>query len=233
MNPGEIIFLDNGIETLKQLNGKRKTCAFEWGYWARIDSIIEDISVKGMRERCGIILAKDDKKRGFEPEMIMPIRDSGVGYAIGYHHGSEVPYDEGLFKNLYLARSYIQPTQLARTEVAERKQSIIRGAIDGKIIVVVDDSIRRGTTIKELIHSLKNAGAKEVHLRIGSPENKYPCKYSVFPKKKGELLAERSKEEQRKFIGADSLEYISLDDYVRAIGIPEEQLCLECWEQNC
>ena len=231
INPGEIVFVDDKIETVKQLEGKKATCAFEWGYWARIDSIFEGISVKSVREKCGKALATYDIEDGLRADVVIPVRDSGTGYAIGYHHGSKVPYDEGLFKNWYVTRTYGQPTQIKRSTMAGRKQSYLRDVVDGKIVVVADDSIRRGTTFKEdLIPKLRTAGAKEIHIRIGSPENKYSCMHSVFPRVRGELLAEKGDLEiQRKFLGVDSLKYICLDDYVKSIGLPENELCLGCW----
>ncbi|MCK4647341.1 hypothetical protein KAT24_00220 [Candidatus Pacearchaeota archaeon] len=232
VEPGEIVYIgDKGIETVGQLNGMRALCGFEPGYWERIDSIVDGISVKLMRERAGRILAEEDKKRGFKADIVIPVRDSGVGYCIGYHHGSNLPYDEGLFKNWYVTRTFIQRTKKARVKGADKKQSVIIDAVKDKVVVVLDDSIREGITLRnKLIPLIKWGGAKEIHARIGSPENKFHCRYTVFPKGRGKLLsAGKSLEEQREYIGADSLEFISLEGYVEALDVPSNEVCLGCW----
>ncbi len=231
VKPGEIIYIDKKIEILKQLNGMKALCGFEPGYYGRIDSVIDGISVKLMREEAGRTLAEEDKKRGLKADIVIPVRDSGVGHCIGYSHGSGVPYDEGLFKNWYVTRTFILGTKTARLKGVNRKQSVIEDAVNGKIVVIVDDSIREGTTMRNrLIPLVMSGGAKEVHVRIGSPQNKYCCKYSVFPKGRGKLLsAGKTKEEQREHIGADSLEFISLKGYIGSLGVSEEEVCLGCW----
>lgn len=232
VKPGEIVYIDKEIETVRQLNGMKALCGFEPGYWGRIDSVFDGISVKLMRERAGRTLAEKDKEKGFKPDIVIPVRDSGVGYCIGYHHGLDMPYDEGLFKNWYVTRTFLQRTKEARIRGVNRKQSVIVDSVKDKIVVIVDDSIREGATIRnKLIPLIRWGGAKEVHARIGSPQNKYYCKYSVFPKGRGKLLsAGKSKEEQREYIGADSLEFISLEGYIKALGVPKGKVCLGCWE---
>ncbi len=235
VEPGEIIHIGSkGVESVGQLNGMKALCGFEPGYFGRIDSVIDGISVKLMRERAGRILAEEDKKRGFKADIVIPVRDSGVGYCIGYHHGSNVTYDEGLFKNWYVTRTFIQRTKKDRIKGADRKQSIINDAVKDKIVVIVDDSIREGVTMRnKLIPLIRWGGAKEVHARIGSPENKFPCRYTIFSKGRGKLLsAGKSLEEQREYIGADSLEFISLDGYIGALGVPKEEVCLGCWTEQ-
>ena len=231
VEPGEIVWIGKEIKTIEKLLGKPALCAFEPGYWGRIDSFFDGISTKQMRERAGQILAKQDIERGFTADIVIPVRESGAGYAIGYHHGSGIPYDEGFFRNWYVTRTFLQKTKKARMKGTSMKQSVIEGAVDGKSVVVLDDSIREGTTIRDkLIPLLRWGGAKEVHARIGSPENKYRCRYSVFSKSRGKLLsAGRSLEEQRKFIGADSLEFISIEGYLEALGVSRDKVCLGCW----
>lgn len=232
VNPGEIVYLGNkGLESVAQLNGTNALCGFEPGYWGRIDSVFDGISVKLMREKAGRILAEEDKQNGFTADIIIPVRDSGVGYCIGYHHGSEIDYDEVLFKNWYVTRTFLKRTKKARIKGADRKQSIITDAVKDKIVVVVDDSIREGTTMRnKLIPLIQWGGAKEVHVRIGSPQNKHYCKFSVFPKGRGKLLsAGKTLEQQRQYLGADSLRFISLDGYVEALGVPFNEVCLGCW----
>jgi len=231
VKPGEIIYIgSNRIETVKQLEGKEALCGFCPGYWGRIDSIFDSISVKLMREKAGRILAENDKKRGFKPDIVVPVRDSGVGYCIGYSHVLG-DYDEGLFKNWYVTRTFLEKTKKARIKGANRKQSIIIDAVKNKKVVIVDDSIRGGTTMRnKLIPLIRWGGAKEVHARIGSPENKYNCKYSLFPKSRGKLLsAGKTKKQQREYIRADSLEFISLDNYVKSLDVSENDVCLGCW----
>jgi len=234
VRPGEIIYIGKEIETIRQLNGMKALCGFEPGYWGRIDSVIDGISVKLMREKAGRILAEEDRRRGLKADIVIPVRDSGVGYCIGYHHGSNVPYDEGLFKNWYVTRTFIQKTKKARVKGADRKHSVIIDAVRDKIVVVLDDSIREGATLRnKLIPLIKWGGAKEVHVRIGSPENKFHCKYTVFPKGRGKLLsAGKSLGEQGEYIRADSLEFISLEGYVKALDVPSNEVCLGCWNEQ-
>jgi len=232
VKPGEIFHIgDKEMKTVMQLNGMEALCGFEPGYWGRIDSVFGDISVKLMREKAGRILAEDDKKRGIKADIAIPIRESGVGYCIGYHHGLGLPYDEGLFKNWYIPRTFLQRTKKARIKGVARKQSVIVDAIKDKVVVVLDDSIREGATMRnKLIPLIRWGGAREIHVRVGSPENKYNCKFSIFPKGRGKLLsAGKTKEEQRDYIKADSLEFISLEGYVEALGGSSDKVCLGCW----
>lgn len=231
IEPGEIVQLGKEITTVKKLPGQWALCAFEPGYWGRIDDIFDGISTKLMRERAGRILAEEDKRRGFEADIVIPVRESGVGYAIGYHHGSGIPWEEGFFRNWYVTRTFLQKTKAARMKGTSFKQAVIEDAVRGRRIVVLDDSIREGTTIRDhLIPLLRWGGAKEVHMRIGSPENKFRCRYSGFSKSRGNLLsADKTLEEQRKFIGADTLEFITIEGYLEALGVPRENVCLGCW----
>ena len=231
VQPGEVIYIGKKIEVLRKLDGMKALCGFEPGYYGRIDSIIGGISVKLMRERVGRILAEEDKERNFRADVVIPVRDSGVGHGIGYSHGSGVLYDEGLFKNWYVTRTFIQGTAIARLKGVNKKQSVVEDAVNDKVVVIIDDSIREGTTMRnKLIPLVRSGGAKEVHVRIGSPQNIYHCKYSVFPKGRGKLLsAGKTKEEQGKSIGADSLEFISLKGYIESLGVPKEEVCLGCW----
>jgi len=234
VNPGELVKIGKEIEPVAQFPGNKSLCAFEPGYWGRIDSFFDGISTKIMRENAGQILARRDEKNRLEADCVIPVRESGVGFAIGYHHGSGIPYEEGFFRNWYVTRTFLQKTKEARMKGTNLKQSVIEDAVEGKRIVVVDDSIREGTTIrKKLVPLLRKGGAKEVHVRIGSPENRHACKYSIFPKSRGKLLAAgKSLDEQRKYLGADSLEYLSVEEYLESLGAPEEDLCLGCWTNN-
>jgi amidophosphoribosyltransferase len=236
IRPGEIVCLSQKkIESVKTLDGKEALCGFCPGYWGRIDSIFNGISVKLMRERAGRTLAQEDKNEdpSFKPDIVIPVRDSGVGYAIGYSHILGV-YDEGLFKNWYVDRTFLKKSRKARIEGVNRKQSVIIDAVKDKVVVLVDDSIREGTTMRnKLVPLVRWGGAKEVHVRIGSPQNKYGCRYSLFPKSRGNLLsAGKSLKEQRDYLGSDSLKFISIRGYINALGTSEENLCLGCWTND-
>jgi len=234
VRPGELVKIGKGIESIIQLPGKKGICLFEPGYWGRIDSFFDGISTKLMRERIGISLAKQDIAEGFDADVVIPVRESGAGFATGYSHGSGIPYDDGFLRNVYVTRTFLQRTKKARIKGTNRKQAVIEDAVEGKRVVVVDDSIREGPTMRDkLVPALRWAGAKEVHVRIGSPENKYPCRYSVFKKSRGKLFSVgKTLEEQRKELQADSLRFMSLEDYVEASGVPKEDVCLGCWNNE-
>lgn len=232
--PGEIVRLSKeGVETIDRLYGDNPeihVCSFLYSYGERIDAIVEGVSVKKARERMGAALARRDLEEGFKADVGVPIRDSGVGHAIGYHHESGIPYDEGLFKLWYVTRTFIQPEQELRTYLADLKQSPIREAVEGKVVVLPDDSIVRSTTIRWLVEMLKAFGAKEVHPRIATPPLVDVCLYGISTKKKEELAVHKfgSIENIEKEIKADSLRYNTIEDYVESIGLSADKLCLFC-----
>jgi len=233
--PGEIIRLSEGcIETVERLYGDNPelhVCSFGFSYGGDISEVVDEKSVKMARERMGAALARRDRQEGLEADVVMPIPDSGRGHAIGYHHEFGIPYDEGFVKDPYVTRTYIQPTQEEREFLADLKLTVIREVVEGNRLVVTDDSIVRGTTMKKRIHQLKNAGAKEVHVRIATPLLIDVCPYGVATKKKEELAYfqyGRGVEGIKEFLGADSLKYNTIEDYVEATGLPREKLCLFC-----
>ncbi len=245
--PGEILLVtDKGFQTLKQLNSPRRAfCAFEWAYNASIDSVIEGYYVQEVRNNIGARLAMRDSEEGnIEADIVAPVPMSGIGHAIGYHRQSKVDYQEVFLYNRYADRSYTQSSQIAREKMAKRKLSVLQYAVKDKRIILVDDSIVRGTQIFYKVRDLKKAGAKEVHVRIACPPLMYPCDFGISTRSPGELMARKymskgditSIEQLRGFeawiaeqIGADSLKFNSLDAFVEALGLPSSDLCMKCW----
>jgi len=229
VQPGEIIHIDeSGFETVGRLESRRHAhCAFEWAYIARIDSIIEGIPVKRARSKLGYKLASGDD---LKVDVVSAVPMSGMGSALGYEFESGIPYDEVYRYNVHWGRSYLPLTQEERSRIADYKLSVIQEAVKGKKIVLCDDSIVRGTQIREKVRELKEAGAKEVHVRIASPKLVAPCRYCISTRAYEELIATRlSTEEIRRYIMADSLRFNTLEEFVDAIGLPKKELCLACF----
>jgi len=183
VHPGEIILIDaEGFHTLRRLPSPRKAhCAFEWAYTASIDSVIDGLYVQEARNRLGQSLAQRDiDEQDVTADIVAPVPMSGIGHALGYHQRSRLRYQDVFLYNRYADRSYTQSSQHAREKMAKRKLSILRSAVDGKRIVICDDSIVRGTQIRDKVRDLKNAGAKEVHVRIACPPSCTPA-ISAFP----------------------------------------------------
>jgi len=228
VDAGEVIRIDgNGIETILKINLKRKAfCMFEYVYFARPDSKINGREVYGVRKSLGRLLAKNDDVKA---DIVIPVPDSGICAAIGYAEASGIKYGEGLIKNRYVGRTFIMPKQKLREKGVDLKLAPIKSEIKGKRIILVDDSIVRGTTIRKIVKLLKDAGAKEVHVRISCPPITSPCFYGIdFPTKQELIAANKSVEEIRKIIKADSLKYQTIENLVKAIGIKKENLCLAC-----
>ena len=226
--PGELIEITpDGYKSYKLVNEKHKAhCFFEYVYFARADSVIDGIDVYKTRERLGEILAEEHP---VDADYVVPIPDSGRAHAYGYSKASGIPLAEGLMKNRYIARTFILPTQQIREKLVQMKLNPVKSIINGKKIVLVDDSIVRGTTIKKIIALLKRHGAKEVHVRIGSPPIIASCYFGIDMTSREQLIASnKTIEEIRKEINADSLGYISIDGLVKAIGIEKNNLCLGC-----
>jgi amidophosphoribosyltransferase len=248
VRPGEIILIDQkGFHTLQQLKSPRRAhCAFEWAYTASIDSIIDGLFVQEARNNLGQSLAQRDIDEGdFSADIVAPVPMSGIGHALGYHRRSGITYQEVFLYNRYADRSYTQPTQKAREKMAKRKLSVLPYAVEGKRIVLCDDSIVRGTQILNKVKDLKKAGAGEVHVRIACPPLMYPCDYGVSTRSHEELAARHffrsgnitTMKKLRELetwiaseIGADSVKYNSIAAFVKALGIPRNALCLKCWD---
>jgi amidophosphoribosyltransferase len=218
IEPGEMVIIDNrGVNSIRPFaSTPRKFCVFEYIYFARPDSSVEGRSVYEMRKNIGIELAKESP---VEADIVVPVPDSGVPSAIGYAQESGISFDLGIIRNHYVGRTFIQPTDHIRHLGVKLKHNANRRFIEGKRVILVDDSIVRGTTSTKIVEMVRGAGAKEVHMRITSPPTKHSCFYGIDTPQPEKLLAHNyTVEQMRKFIGADSLAFISLDGLYRAVG---------------
>jgi amidophosphoribosyltransferase len=223
VKPGEMLIFAEGYEEPESIqlfeDGEFRPCAFEYIYFARPDSVITGKSVYKTRENMGKALAKNDTDAKINVDMVVPVPDSGVPAALGYAQESGIPYELGIIRNHYVGRTFIEPTQEMRNLKVKMKLNPMRALIQGKSLVVIDDSIVRGTTSKRIVKMLKEAGAAEVHFRVASPMIQHPCRYGIDTPTKEELInAKMSKEEVQEYIGADSLEYLSIDNLRDSLG---------------
>ncbi|MDE2030068.1 MAG: amidophosphoribosyltransferase [Alphaproteobacteria bacterium] len=218
VEPGEMVVLDGKtVQSFTPFASKpHRFCIFEYIYFARPDSSVEGRSVYEMRKRIGVELAHESPVAA---DIVVPVPDSGTPAAIGYAGESGIPFDLGIIRNHYVGRTFIQPTDRIRHLGVKLKHNANRRFIEGKRVVLVDDSIVRGTTSVKIVEMLRAAGAKEVHMRISSPPTSHSCFYGVDTPEADKLLAHKyTVEEMRKFIGADSLSFISMDGLYRAMG---------------
>jgi amidophosphoribosyltransferase len=230
LEPGEMVIID-GKEVrserpfpIERLNPK--LCIFEFVYFARPDTILYGNEVHGARRRMGQLLAA---QKPVDADLVMGVPDSGVPAAEGYALGSGIPYGQGLVKNRYIGRTFIAPTQLERADGVRRKLNPLRENIAGKRLIVVDDSIVRGTTTRAMVIMLREAGAREVHLRISSPPFQWPCFYGIDTPDKSELLASiKTLDEIVEFLNVDSLEYLTIENLKTAIDAPGAGFCDAC-----
>ncbi|MBN2517500.1 MAG: amidophosphoribosyltransferase [Candidatus Altiarchaeota archaeon] len=232
VKPGEIVKTDaNGLSKERIGKMQRKAhCMFEYVYFSRPDSVINGVSVYQTRKKLGRFLAKDYPARA---DVVAAVPFSGVAAAVGYSEESGVPYAEVLIRNRYMGRTFIQPAHENRDFAVRTKLIPIRDEIQGREVVLVDDSIVRGTTMKQIVSLIKDAGAKAVHLRISCPPIIAPCFYGIDMQQYKQFIAvEKTVDEIRKFIGADSLAYNSMENLVRAIGLPKRSLCLACLNEE-
>jgi amidophosphoribosyltransferase len=228
VEPGEIVELLPGeVKSFKTGLGKGKAhCMFEWVYIARADSCLDEKLVYEVRRRIGQRLAKEQP---VDADVVIPIPDSGRSHAIGYSEVSGIRYSEGLMKNRYVERTFIMPEQSERVTSVMLKLNPLKSVIKDKRVVLVDDSIVRGNTIRQIVQIVRNAGAKEVHVRVGSPPIRAPCYFGIDMKTREQFAATgRTIEEIGKMITADSLGYISVEGLVESIGHPAADLCLGC-----
>ena len=231
VKPGEIISVTNeGISSDESLcQEKRAHCIFEYIYFARNDSVIDGIEVHESRIRAGEALAKRDE--ALNADLVAGVPDSGLAAAEGYAMEAGLPFRLIFHKNSYVGRSFIKPTDKERQNAVHMKLSVIKNSVEGKSVVIIDDSIVRGTTMKQLIVMLKDAGAKEVHVRISSPQFLYPCYYGTdVPSSKQLIASKHSIEEVRSFIGADSLKYLRVEDFKAMVG--DLPLCTACFDND-
>jgi len=232
IEPGEIVSIDDkGVESRRFAEtDRRSACVFEYIYFARPDSVIDGQSVYQARLSMGRTLARES---GFKADIVISVPDSGTTAALGYSQESGIPFAEGLMKNRYIGRTFIQPEQKNRDMGVRIKLNAVTSVVKGKSVVMVDDSIVRGTTSGKIVRMLKEAGATAVHMCISSPPIGFPCYYGIDTSARKELIAaSKQVEEIREYIGADSLHYLSLEGLYASIGnISSKTLCTACF--NC
>ncbi|MBT2758585.1 amidophosphoribosyltransferase [Mesobacillus foraminis] len=231
--PGELLIInDDGIQSeMFTINSNTALCAMEYVYFSRPDSNVNGINVHTARKSLGKQLATEAP---IEADVVTGVPDSSISAAIGYAEAAGIPYEMGLIKNRYVGRTFIQPSQSLREQGVKMKLSPVRGVVEGKRVIMVDDSIVRGTTSRRIVTMLKEAGATEVHVVISSPPIKNPCFYGIDTSSSEELIAsDKSVEQIREIIGADSLTFLSVDGLVKAVGSEGEGetkgRCLACF----
>ena len=229
VEPGEIVIINaDGLRSIKPSNMCQKhLCVFEHIYFARPDSVLDGDNVYDFRVHTGRLLARQKK---IEADMVMPVPDSGVPAAIGYAKESGIPYGEGLVKNRYIGRTFIQPTQEMRENAVRIKLSPLKKNLEGKRVIMIDDSIVRGTTSKRIVEQIRRAGAKEVHVCITSPPVQYSCYFGIdTPYRKYLIGAQKTVDEICEYLGADSLTYLGLEELREACGY-KDQFCAACFD---
>ncbi|MDX9813913.1 MAG: amidophosphoribosyltransferase [Sulfurimonadaceae bacterium] len=229
VEPGELLIFDGSKEpqSVKVFEPTPKHCIFEYVYFARPDSIVFGKSAYGVRKEMGKELAKIAP---IEADMVVPVPDSGVPAAIGYAQESGIPYEMGIMRNHYIGRTFIEPTQSMRDLKVKMKLSPMNETIRGKKLIVIDDSIVRGTTSKRIVRMLKEAGAAEVHMRISSPPTTDPCYYGIDSPDKSKLIAANmSVEDICRYIEADSLAFLDEDALNRSVGSNSKDFCTACF----
>ncbi len=229
VKPGELLVFERGKEpkSIQIYEPTPKHCIFEYVYFARPDSDVFGKNVYQMRKNMGAELAKIAP---IEADMVVPVPDGGVPAALGYSQESGIPYEMGIMRNHYIGRTFIEPTQQMRDLKVKMKLSPITSLIKGKKLIVIDDSIVRGTTSKRIVKMLKEAGAAEVHMRISSPPTTDPCYYGIdTPDKKNLLAANMSNEEMCKFMGADSLAYLTHEALLKSVDSKDSEYCTACF----
>jgi amidophosphoribosyltransferase len=230
VEPGELVRIDDrGLEAVRFARSSASAlCVFEYVYLARADSRLRGRTVYEVRRELGRRLATEAPA---DADLVIPVPDTGHSAAQGYAEASGLPYGEGLMKNRYVGRTFIQPSQALRERGVKLKLNPVPDAIRGKRLVVIDDSIVRGTTTRQLVQALREAGAAEVHARITCPPIRWPCFYGIDMSTRAELIAsDLAVEEIRRYVGADSLGYLSLQGMVAATGQPTDSLCRACFD---
>ncbi len=233
IEPGEMVIIsDQGLESVRfAQKASLSSCIFEYIYFARPDSIIDGQSVHEARFMMGRILSRESGYRG---DIVISVPDSGTTAATGFAYESGIPFCEGLMKNRYIGRTFIQPTQKKRDTAVKLKLNAIRSAVEGKSVIMVDDSIVRGTTSGKIVKMLRAAGAREIKMCVSSPPIGYPCYYGIDTSVRKELIAAtKSVEEIRQYIGADALHFLSLEGLKEAITAADpDQMCYACFNSD-
>ncbi len=232
VDPGEIVIINkDGLKSIKSPNkAQTSLCIFEFIYFARPDSNIYGLNVYEMRKEQGKCLADEF---AVEADLVMPFPDSGNYSAIGFAGRSGIPFEMGMIRNHYVGRTFIQPTQTMREFGVRVKLNPVKSLLKGKRIIIIEDSIIRGTTARNRVRALREIGVKEVHMRVSCPPHRFPCHYGIDFSSRGELVAaSKSVKEIRDFLGLDTLHYLSLDGLLKATGIknPEEHFCKACFD---
>jgi amidophosphoribosyltransferase len=228
IDPGELICIDGeGLRSMQIARATRRAhCIFEYIYFARADSVLDGTLVYNVRRTIGTKLYEEAPVHA---DLVSPVPDSGTAYAIGYSQGSDIPFVESLMKNRYMGRTFIMPSQTEREKAVRIKLNPIREYLGDRSVVLVDDSIVRGTTSRRIIGIMRDAGAREIHMRIGSPAIRAPCYLGVDMPTREELIAsDKEEEEVRKRITATSLHHVSLEALEKAIGCDHNSLCTGC-----
>ncbi len=231
IEPGEIVAIsENGVDSYREEIDRRAICIFEYIYFARPDSVISGRLLYSARLAMGAGLAQEHP---VDADLVMGVPDSATAAGIGYSRASNVPLGEGLLKNRYVGRTFIEPDQRIRDLGVKLKFNPLPQMLDGKRVVVIDDSIVRGTTTPKVVGLLRRAGVKEVHMRICAPPIRYPCFFGVDMATRWELIAaQKSIPEIRDFIGADSLGYLSIEGLIKAVALPRDIFCTACFTGN-
>jgi len=219
VEPGEMVIFTHGESKFKSVRifePEPRICAFEYIYFARPDSVIEGKNVYEIRKKMGAALAKQNRTRA---DFVIPVPDSGVPAALGFANESKIPFELAIVRNHYVGRTFIEPSQETRNLKVKLKLNPMSSVLKGKSVIVIDDSIVRGTTSKKIVELLRHAGAKEIHFKVACPELKFPERYGIDTPSFEELIsANKSVEQVREFIGADSLEFLGIEDLVESIG---------------
>jgi amidophosphoribosyltransferase len=231
VEPGEIVIIDkDGLRSIQAFpeHERRAFCIFEYIYFARPDSTINNRNVYKVRVEMGRQLARENPRRA---DVVVPVPDSGNCAALGYSLESGIPFEMAFVRNHYIGRSFLQPTQLIRDFNVRVKLNLIPALVKNQRVIVIDDSIVRGTTCKARVTQLKEAGAKEVHVMVSCPPHMNPCVYGIdFPDRNKLMAANYSINEIQKYLNADSLAYLSFDGLVRATGLPKASFCMACFD---
>ncbi|HEX9909269.1 MAG TPA: amidophosphoribosyltransferase [Desulfatiglandales bacterium] len=232
VEPGEILIINSqGVQSIRCEKANRKAqCVFELIYFSRPDSTVFGQNVYLFRKKQGQLMAEEFPVKA---DLVMPFPDSGNYAALGYAQASGIPLEMGVIRNHYVGRTFIQPSQSMRDFAVKVKLNPVKELLKDRRVVIIEDSIIRGTTAKTRIKTLRNIGAKEIHLLVSCPPHRFPCFYGIDFTTRGELIAARKTvEEIRDYIGLDSLGYLSMDNLVRSTHIPREDLCFACFDGN-
>jgi amidophosphoribosyltransferase len=229
IEPGEVVIINkDGIRSEWPFREERKAfCIFEYVYFSRPDSLVNGRNVSKVRVEMGRELAR---LHPVEADMVVPVPDSGIYAALGFSQELDIPYEQAFVRNHYIGRTFLQPTQLIRDFNVRVKLNLIKELVKDKRVVVVDDSVVRGTTAKARVVNLREAGAKEVHLRISCPPHRFACHYGIdFPDPKNLIANQSAMDEIKKYLGVDSIGYLDVPGMVRATGLPQNEFCLACF----